>query len=408
MKKKILIAAYDMAIGGVERSLASLTHLLDYERYDVDLFLFSHTGELLQQLSPGINLLPEDPHYASLLKPVKQVRREKHFLLTLLRCLPHVDMNLTSRKWRNSGKELSFYAMQRIRDYTFPVLPRLQKKYDAAISYTWPHHFVLQKVKANTKIAWVHTDYGTAYMDHKRDLKQWSAFDHIAAVSQGVADAFAGLYPALAEKLTVVENTLFGDLIEAQANAFTPGDEMPQMSGVTNVLSVGRFSYPKAFDEVVQSCAILREQGYNVKWYLIGFGHEEALIRQKIAEYRMEEHFIILGKKINPYPYIKHCDIYAQPSRYEGRAVTVQEAQLLQKPVMITDFPTAKSQVQAGVDGYIAPMGPVGAAEGIAYLIDHPQECETYIENQRTHAERYVNAAQVQKIVELIEGESPL
>ena len=83
----------------------------------------------------------------------------------------------------------------------------------------------------------------------------------------------------------------------------------------------------------------------------------------------MEENVIILGKRSNPYPYIKTCDIYVQPSRYEGKSVTVREAQMLCKPVVVTNYPTAKSQINDGVDGVIVPMDNEGCAEGIVAFI---------------------------------------
>ncbi|MBJ7988197.1 glycosyltransferase, partial [Bacillus cereus] len=57
-------------------------------------------------------------------------------------------------------------------------------------------------------------------------------------------------------------------------------------------------------------------------------------------------------------------------SRYEGKAVTVREAQILGKPVLITNFPTAKSQLEDGVDGCICPTGIDGIIGGIKKLID--------------------------------------
>ena len=68
---------------------------------------------------------------------------------------------------------------------------------------------------------------------------------------------------------------------------------------------------------------------------------------------KLEDSFILLGKQLNPYPYIKACDLYVQPSRYEGKAVTVTEAQALHKPVLITNYETAHSQLTNGFDGYI-------------------------------------------------------
>ena len=76
----------------------------------------------------------------------------------------------------------------------------------------------------------------------------------------------------------------------------------------------------------------------------------------------------MLGKKINPYPYMKISDLYVQPSRYEGKAVTVGEAQILGKPVIITNYTTARSQVRENIDGYICELSVEGIADGIESL----------------------------------------
>ena len=186
--------------------------------------------------------------------------------------------------------------------------------------------------------------------------------------------------------------------IKAQADMFEVENEMPK-DGHIRVLSVGRFCVAKAFDEAVVSCSILVRKGYNIKWYLVGYGPDEGLIREKIKEYHMEEYMIILGKKDNPYPYMKACDIYVQPSRYEGKAVTVTEAQILNKPVLITRYATAMSQVKDGIDGYICDMGAIGVAEGLEYLINHTEVREYLIEN--TKKQKYNNAEEIEKIIQL-------
>lgn len=94
---------------------------------------------------------------------------------------------------------------------------------------------------------------------------------------------------------------------------------------------------------------------------MVGYGGDEEIIRKLIEENNFQESFILLGKKFNPYPYMKKCDLYVQPSRYEGKAVTVGEAQILGKPVMITNYTTAKSQVKEDFDGYICDSTIEGA-----------------------------------------------
>lgn len=136
------------------------------------------------------------------------------------------------------------------------------------------------------------------------------------------------------------------------------------------LLSVGRFTSAKNYDNVPEIARGVIARGVDdLKWFIIGYGGDEPLIRRKIAEAGMEEHVILLGKKDNPYPYIKACDIYVQPSRYEGKSVTVREAQILGKPVVVTAYPTAASQINNGVDGVIVPMDNEGCARGIADFI---------------------------------------
>ena len=115
----------------------------------------------------------------------------------------------------------------------------------------------------------------------------------------------------------------------------------------------------------------------------------------------MEDRVILLGKKENPYPYIKTCDLYVQPSRYEGKAVTVREAQMLGKPVVITRYATSASQLEDGVDGVIVPMDNEGCAAGIAALLRNPEKMRQLSENCK--ARDYSNAQEVEKLYKLME-----
>ena len=153
-----------------------------------------------------------------------------------------------------------------------------------------------------------------------------------------------------------------------RANENDVSAEMPKRNGAVNILSVGRFTDAKNYDNVPDICRRIREKGVNLYWYIIGFG-DEVFIRQRIHEVGMEDYVIILGKRTNPYPYIKACDIYAQPSRYEGKSVTVREAQILCKPVVVTNYPTAESQIINRIDGVIVPMGNESCAQGMADFI---------------------------------------
>ena len=367
MKKKLLILSHAMQLGGAERSLLGLLDVLKESEYEVDLFLLRHEGELLKYIPEHVRLLPEVPAYTVLARPMKTVLKEGHILLTAARLFARQKAAHFTK--RNHLKDC-IVSLEYSHKYTCRFMPNIQPdtEYDLAISYLTPHYFVAEKVKSKRKIAWIHTDYSQVSLDVESETKMWGKYDRIISISSEVSKSFLSVFPALQDKLFEMENILPERLILEQAEAFTVETEMPKHTGV-NLLSIGRFCYAKNFDNVPDICRRIVALGANVKWYIIGFGNGEDLIKERIKEAGMEERVILLGKKVNPYPYIKACDLYVQPSRYEGRAVTVTEAQLLGKPVVITNYPTAASQLKAGIDGTIVPLDNKKCAESIFQII---------------------------------------
>ena len=397
MNPSILIFSQAMELGGVERSLLGLLDAIDYDRYDVDLFLMRHSGELMPYLNPKANLLPEIPQYASLAVPM--ARLVKSGRLDVLR--GRLAGKAAARRFdrQHPSERPAVTALTYSHKYTLPVMPPISgKTYDLAISFLTPHYFVRERVKAKTYAAWIHTDYTALSFDRAAELAMWRKYDVICGVSEQVTRGFQTVFPELAGKVQTVENILPQALIRAQAAL--PQTDMPA-DGAAVLLSVGRFCDAKNFDNVPDICRRLVESGLDVKWYLIGYGGAEPLIRQKIAETGMQERVVILGKRDDPYPYMRACDLYVQPSRYEGKAVTVREAQLLGKPVVITNYATSASQLTDGVDGVIVPMDNAGCAAGIAALLRDPARMRQLSENCTRRD--YTNRAEVEKIYALME-----
>ncbi len=402
MKKKLLITACSMEIGGIERSLAGLLDVLDYEKYDVDVLLFSRKGELLRYVPDRCNLLPEIAQCATLLTPVKTVLRQGHFLLGAARIWSHW---MLSRKYNavadaQTADGVTFACLQKYWDASIRWMPKLPGAYDAAISFMWPHHFVARKVRAAKKFAWVHTDYTHAILDKKKDAAVWEQFDRIAAVSDECGEAFLQVYPQFRERMTVVENILPQEFVRRSALEFEP----EEMCGTDakKIVSVGRLCYPKAFDRAARIARILKDSGLDFRWYVVGFGAEEQALRALIRELDVGDCFLLLGKKNNPYPYVRACDLFVQPSRYEGKSVTVREAQMLAKPVLITDYRTARSQVRDGFDAVVVPQDEQAVADAIASLLDDEEKRNRLCENTRTTD--YSNASEAEKIYRMIEG----
>lgn len=392
MKKRVLVIGPGMEIGGVERSLLGLLDAIDYDQAEVDLFLFWREGEFLPYVNPRVNLLPENKALARINLPIGDLVRTGHFYTAALRLFSKLYADRRAKRLQTAT--MSKLLCHKLVSKTMPAFP---KEYDYALGFFLPHYLLNDKVKAKVKIGWVHTDYtsktekpDTAFM-----LPMWASLDYIACVSEDVRRAFCTVYPSLAQKTVTIENILSPALIRKQAEEADVSAEMPE-DGSVKLLSIGRFCTAKAFDRVPPVVKKLKGLGYPVKWYLIGYGPDEALIREKIKECHAEDCVIVLGKKTNPYPYIKACDLYAQPSRYEGRAVTVTEAQALHKPVIITRYQTSARQLKEGLDGFICEQGEDGIADGIKYLLDHPEITARLVEN--TKKESYDNASEIEKV----------
>ena len=387
MNKRLFIAIHYMEIGGAEISLIGLLQALDYTKVEVDLFVYSHQGELMDFIPQSVNLLPKIPEYAQIERPIKEVLKNGYWHIALARLKAKWLYRQYARKKHPKDGAAIF---QYIDNAVNPYLPYLEHlgEYDLAISFLMPHGIVLNKVKAKKKVAWIHTDYTKIDTNAELEFPIWNGYDHIAAISEEAAKAFMTIHPRLRDKIIVVENILSPEFVRERAKAGANEDikkEMPCEDDEVCILSVGRFSEAKNYDNVPDICRRIIEKGVKVKWFIIGFGGNEALMRQRINEQGMERNVIILGKKTNPYPYMLHCDIYAQPSRYEGKSVTVREAQMLGKPVVITNYPTAPSQVKDGVDGIIVPLDNEGCANGIAALIKNKEKQNAIRQYLYTH-----------------------
>lgn len=394
-KPRIFIAMHYMEIGGAETALVGLLNALDPARVDVDLFLYDHRGEMMQFIPKWVNLLPQIPKYSVLERPIVELVKRGFWGIAAARMSAKLIGKLTN---------VPSFSMDVFTSlFTNKLLPTIcpQKKYDLAISFLTPHTYVKNKVMAKKKIAWTHTDYTIYPIAKNVELPIWSSYNYIASISNDVTRTFLQVFPSLAPKIVEIENILSPSFVRKRAELQDVDKEIRQEGAIT-LLSVGRFSDAKNYDNVPDICKhLINETKLNIKWYIIGYGGDEALIRQKIKEAGLEEHVILLGKRSNPYPYIKACDIYVQPSRYEGKSVTVREAQMLCKPVVVTNYPTAPSQIRSGIDGVIVPMDNEGCAHGLAEVIcDKPLQ-ERIIAHLKTHD--YGNESEVEKIYELIE-----
>lgn len=237
MKKKILIYEYSMEIGGIEKSLLGLLESIDYSKYEVDLFIMKHMGELMEYIPKEVNVLEEDPYARVTGVPIKNLLFQGDIYAFLVRMYSKIK----EKCQRIRGKQISGEYLSQI---TYPLLikkfGKIKKEYDLAISFYWPHYYILNNVRAKKKVGWIHTDYSNIKLDIEKDIKMWGQLDKVIAVADKSKETFLEVMDRreLVEKTMVIENILPEKLIKKQALEKV---ELNHEKSQIVLLSIGRY-----------------------------------------------------------------------------------------------------------------------------------------------------------------------
>ena len=393
-KPRIFIHLHYMELGGAERALLGLLNAIDTNRVDVDLFLNQHTGAFMPLIPSKIHLLPEESEYSVIEKPLITCLKQRQWKIAGARLIAKYKYHQYLRKNNlQSDGSATHYVFNEVISY----LPSLKKHghYDLAISFLDPPHVVQEKVDADIKMEWIHTDFSYVKVDIPTTLFWWQKNDYIGSISSTVTEQFLLLYPQLRSKIIEIHNILSPAFVRNQAKLF----RVDKKQGVVTLCSVGRISYQKNFEAIPFVTRMLIDKGLKVHWLLVGPG-DGSEIKVSAQQLDVEQHIELVGAVDNPYPYINGCDIYVQPSRYEGNSVTVREAQMLYKPVVITNYNTASNQVQSGEDGIICEMSNEAIADAIYDLANNRTLQQSIIQYLLHHD--YGNEQEVTKIYQLL------
>lgn len=227
----------------------------------------------------------------------------------------------------------------------------------------------------DVKAGFVHIDYEKAGYTPQLDGGCYDLFDRICPVSDEVKEHFLAVYPQYEKKTKVFHNMIDTDKIRKGAEK--PGGFDDDFAGV-RLLTVGRLTAQKAYEVAVDAMKLLKERGRNARWYILGEGEERKALEKKIKEYGLEQDFLLLGAKENPYPYYKQCDIYVHATRFEGKSIAIQEAQTLGCTILASDCPGNREQIEDGVDGKMCPLSAEGICDALCELLDDKEACTAY------------------------------
>lgn len=395
MKKKILFVIDSLHCAGAEKSLITLLSLIDYSRYEVDLQLFGYGGALERLLPKEVKLLKPLKYTEFCELSIKSAFRDsiKRFNTKMISARLKFTVAIRKEKYSNAQKARIFW--QKVSD----VIEDNEKEYDIAISYAQgvPTFYVADKVKARKKYAWVNVSYRLKSDDRIFQNKYYEIYDNIIAVSDSTKDVFIETFPEFYDKVKIIYDINDSKFITKMSEI---GESYEDNFSGLRLLTVGRLANQKGYDIALEACKILKDKGINFRWYSLGIGPLKSEIEEYIRKNNLEEHFILLGVRANPYSYIKDCDIYVQTSKFEGFGLAIAEARMLNKPVVTTRFDAVYNQMIDRQNGLVVDMDAQGVANGILELINNKQLNDSIIEYLKS--EKKGNIEELEKVYELI------
>ncbi|RAR51146.1 glycosyltransferase [Flavobacterium lacus] len=362
MKKKLLFVIPSLDAGGGEKGLVNLLNTIDFDSYEVDLLAFQPKGLFFSSIPKQVNVLTIQGNYADFTSGLV------NSCLTFLKSgkialiFHRIVYSLKNKLISNTG-----FAEQSSWKNLRKAIPMQEKNYDVAIGFMEKscNYYTVDRVNATQIIGWIHTNYSKSGMQPSFDLPYFSRMDFVVTVSHECELDLQVNFPNLPHKFKTIHNIVSAQLIR-QLAADKPAVELDWT--LFTIITVARLSHEKGCDMAVEACQLLVQKGLDVQWLLIGDGNERHNLAEKVTAYGLQNRFLFLGLQANPYPFVKNSTFYVQPSRYEGKSIAIDEAKILQKPIVVTDFSTAKDQIVHLKNGIISPMDPQGLAEEIFKL----------------------------------------
>ncbi|MFT4800672.1 MAG: glycosyltransferase involved in cell wall biosynthesis [Flavobacteriaceae bacterium] len=363
MKTKILFMINTMNLGGTEKSLISLLSVMSRDKHDVTILMLEKYGELqyfipkwvkveyLNGYSSIKNIISKPPH-KTIIEFLKRGR-----LIKVLKIFN------TYVKYKISKNFDCFY---------FEVLKKHKtiEEYDIAIAYAGPFdfisYFIVKKINAKIKVQWIHFDVSKVLSLATFGNKYYQYFDKIFCVSENAKVVFDDMFPNFCDKTSVFKNIVSKSNLEKSASI---GETFSDGYDGLKILTLGRLSEEKGQQMIPSIVHRLKKDKIKFKWYLIGDGKLKDNLLSQIKELDLRNDLIVLGSKINPYRFVKDCDIYVQTSFHEGYCLTVHEAKILNKPVVITNVASADNLILNGEDGLIVEINEEAIYTGVKKLI---------------------------------------
>lgn len=376
-KKNILIVITHMGLGGAQKALVSVLNEVNFEKYNIEVQVITDGGFNIKYLPLQVKILPtlmsNVKYYGDTADTLKRALK-KFDLITLIRRIYYTGLKKINREKNEAYTR--YYEWQFIKRY----IPSNSQKYDVAIGFldSTPHYYVMDKVNARKKVCWIHNDYSNL-PTCKKDIKYLEQADKVVTISPKCVNEIKKVFPKLKE-VHLVYNLNSLEFIKKLSKEIIKDDIFFNETGM-KILSIGRITEQKAYHLAVEAAEILKKKNIRFHWYILGDGHLRQDIQKLIDDANLNSQFTILGIRENPYPYILNADIIVQSSIYEGKSIALDEAKMLNKVIVCTDYNSARDQIIDKKTGIIVPISSSGIVEGIEQVCDNSKLKDNILNN---------------------------
>lgn len=372
-KKKILVSIFDIEnTGGVSTSMMNFLNTFA-ETYDITLCVLSNSISEIYKIPKSIKFdrMPSIFYYVFGNKrtfiSLKSMQRVFVWPLRIAR---------------------KIFGYERMMHWVIKSFPKYEN-YDAAIAFSndiynadgtlirgGDYEFIRKRVKAKTKIAWIHNDAKQLGFTQDICKRIFKDFDAIVNVSYDCKRDFDKMIPEYEHKSYVVYNCYNTDEIKIKMIEENPFEN----NGKLHFVTVCRMNeQQKRVSRIVEVCKRLKCEEYNnFDWTVVGDGADKATYESKSQANGTSDILHFVGLKSNPYPYMKHADAFILSSLYEGFGMVIREAQITGTPTFSTRFGAAEEAIEVGKQGEICDNSTEGLYKMVKSVLDNPVKLQTY------------------------------
>lgn len=350
--KKIAFFVQWMLCGGVENALITLTEELVDRGNMVTIYLIKKKGDFLEKVSPKVDLLeiPMDSRLRESI-PVGGTKVSVRNKLSKREYFRAIDFLIRHKIGKTEFAELNINLNK---------VPQLNEQYDIAVNFHMHSPFLVwylaERVQAEKKYTWIHNDFKTTKYNISKLKSELDKNNAFFGVSKEIVEEFNQCIPEYKSKTYVAHNLIPYNKILKMSEEYYPEEFLNIEKNRIKILTVGRLEEQKGYDFAIDIAEKLKRNSISYKWFVIGEGSLRKSLVKEIKKRNLEDYIILLGRKINPYPYFKYCDLYIQTSKHEGWGITLTEAKLFCKPIVTTRFAGAEEQIEDGVNGEISDI----------------------------------------------------